>query len=377
MSEVPTAAMPFRSRIDALTILRFFAATWVVSLHLQNRVHWDVPSLVNRFFVNGAYAMAVFFILSGTVMAYGYHRLQPRAADVIGFYQARFARIYIPYLVLHVIALIWFTPTPPRGVATAIYTNVLSLLGIQAWFVNSMTNSANSGTWSISAEFFFYALFPAVLPLIAWLRQRWGTLRVCAYLAALSGLIGLADYTYGNSFQYYIMPAARLPEFMLGVALGLELLSPGSARSTDNLRLLLASALALAAALNPILDHGLWIRANLLVVPAFGWFIYELARWDQRGDPGTSPLHRAFVYLGESSYCLFLAHMIPMLFLDSADGRTWVNTNFHGTAPTLWGVVYGISLLGAIALHELVEKPARRYLLARWRPAPVTASAAS
>jgi len=368
MSDSPAAAAPPKGRLDALTILRFGAALWVVTLHLQNRVRLDVPPLLHRFFANGEYAMTLFFVLSGVVLAYGYHRLQPRAADVIGFYQARFARIYAPYLVLHLLGLIWVSATTAKEVSTAIYTNVLSLLGLQAWFLPSLHGSANSGTWSISAEFFFYALFPALLPLMAWLRQRWGTLRVCAYLSALSGFIGFADYVYPNAFIYYILPATRLPEFMLGVTVGLELVSAPRGWAGKNLSLFLALVLAALAAVNPSLDYGLWTRASILVVPAFAWLIYELARWDQRRASGRNLAERALIYLGESSYCLFLAHMLPMLFLDSPACRQWLLAHWQAGTPAIWAAVIAFSLVFAILLHEVVEKPARRYLLRRWHP---------
>ncbi|MCX6956348.1 MAG: acyltransferase [Verrucomicrobia bacterium] len=368
MSDSAPAAVPAKGRLDALTILRFGAALWVISFHLQARVRLEVAPLLHRFFANGAYAMTLFFVLSGAVLAYGYHRLQPRAADVIGFYQARFARIYAPYAVLHVIALIWASPTGAHDLTSVVYTNVLSVLGLQAWFVPSLGGSANSGTWSISAEFFFYALFPALLPLIAWLRERWGAFRVCAYLSALSGFIGLADYVYGGAFIYYILPAARLPEFMIGVTVGLELLSTPRGWAGRGLSLVLALAVAAAAAVNPSADYGLWIRANFIVVPAFAWLIYELARWDQRRASGRHLAERALIYLGESSYCLFLAHMLPMLFLDSPACRRWLLAHWQAGTPAFWAAMFAFSLVVAILLHELVEKPARRYLLRRWQP---------
>lgn len=369
MSDSVPVAQPLKARLDALTVLRFFAALWVIALHLQGRVPMGVPRVLQRLFNNGAYAMTLFFVLSGAVLAYGYHRMQPRASDVISFYQARFARIYVPYLVLHLVALIFVSPATPREMSAAIYSNILSVLGLQAWFVEAVYGGANSGTWSISAEFFFYALFPAVLPLIAWLRTRWGTLRVCAYLSALSGFLGLADYAYGGGgFAYYVMPAVRLPEFMLGVAVGLELLSAPRGFAGTTLSLTLALLVALAAALNPSLDYGIWTRGNLVVVPAFAWLIYELARWDQRRAPMHTTVTRVLIYLGESSYCFFLAQLIPLLFLDSPGGKEWKAHHWNGSTVGLWSGVLACTFIGAILLHELVEKPARRYFLRRWQP---------
>lgn len=359
-----------RARLDSLTVLRFVAAAWVLSLHLNSRAPLPVPPLWHRLFGNGAYAMTVFFVLSGTVLAYGYHWLRPRAEDVIAFYQSRFARIYASYAALHLTAFVFLFPSNPADIVPALYTNVLSALGLQAWFPQSDSGAgaANGSTWSISAEFFFYALFPALLPAMAYLRRRMGTLRLGAYLAALSGLIGFADVFYPNGFTFYLMPAARLPEFMLGVVLGLALVERRTGPKGNTLTLGLAGLAAVGVALNPVRDYGWWIRANFVAVPVFAWLIFELARWDQRRTAASWATARPLVYLGECSYALFLFQILPLIFMDSAVGHTWLNRNRTGGNETLWAAVAILSLAGAIGMHELIEKPVRRALLRHWQP---------
>ncbi len=364
---VPAPAQ--KSRLDALTIVRFFAALWVLAFHFDQRVPLPLPTLALRLAKNGAYAMTLFFVLSGVVLAYGYHRMRPRADDVVRFYQARLARIYPAYAVLHVLALFWALPVPQQGWSPVIYTNILSALGIQAWFPHVAMAGANAGTWSVSAEFFFYALFPALLPALAYLRKRWGTFRVAAGIALLSGFFGFADNFFIGTLVYYYLPIMRLPEFMLGVVIGLELVEPAAPSARRNLLVLLAGVAALGTALNPSLDYGLWIRANCIVVPTFAWFIFELARWEQRRATAAGFLRRLLVYLGESSYCLFLTHILALLWIDSPVGKAWKASVADEARPSIWVAGLVVSLVGAIALHELVEKPARRALLKRWRPA--------
>jgi peptidoglycan/LPS O-acetylase OafA/YrhL len=346
--------------------MRFFAALWVLTMHLETRapLEWSGPA--RRLIENGGYAMTLFFVLSGTVLAYGYHALRPVKEDVIAFYQARFARIYPAYIVLHLIALVWIAPANAKQLTEAIYDNALSALGLQAWCPSALLSGANSSTWSISVEFFFYALFPAVLPLVGYLRTRWGGLRVAAYLSALSGFIGLADYAHINGWLYYWMPAARLPEFMLGLVIGLALLEAPRGTRHGGLTLALSFVTSLAAVLNPAKDYGVWIRANFVVVPALGWFIYELARWNQAHPPARSVLWRGFVYLGESSYCLFLAQLVPLLFLYTRTGTGWRRMDWHEAPGPVWGFTLAATLVCTLLLHEGVEKPVRRYLLRRW-----------
>lgn len=365
----PTVS-PLKSRLDALTVLRFPAAFWVLAMHLENRVPLGAPAWGNRLLGNGGLAMTLFFILSGVVLAYGYHSMQPRVQDVRAFYQARFARIYPAYAVVHVLGLVWFFIGSGLEFPVIVYTNVLSALGLQAWSPHVAMVGANAGTWSISAEFFFYALFPALLPLLGYIRQRWGALRVVAVLCGLSGFIGLADAIFKGTGLYYFLPAARVPEFMIGVTLGLELLTPSP--RPRNTAFALASLAAVAVAFNPATDYGLWIRANCIVVPAFAWFIFELARWDQRRTGEPAALGRVFIYLGESSYCLFLFHLLPLLAMDTPAGLAWHTGLTPSVKPWIWLGFIALSLAGAILLHEAVEKPARRWLLRRWswhRPA--------
>lgn len=367
MTVAPTPPRPApKSRLDALTVLRFPAALWVVLMHLQSRVPLDFPPLLRTLAFNGAYAMTLFFVLSGAVLAYGYHHLRPTVEDALVFYQARLARIYPAYLALHLLALYFATPHGTGEVLSTIYINVLTALGIQAWFPHAAMAGANAGTWSVSNEFFFYAVFPALLPLLAYLRQRWGALRVVAAICVFSGFVGLTDFLFTNTFVYYFLPFARLPEFMVGVVLGLELLSPARGFTGSRLALGLALILALVAAFTPVLGHGLWMRSNFLVVPAFAWLIFELARWDQRRPATTGSVWHLLIYFGESSYCLFLIHLLPAMYLDSPAGQAWKTRVGPDGGPALWAAFFVLSLVGAIALHEGVEKPARRFLLRRW-----------
>lgn len=147
-----------------LTILRFGAAAWVLLFHLQTMFVVALPRPLSHFANNGAYAMSFFFLLSGAVLAYGYYDLGTRGAAVQRFYLARLARIYPLYAVVHLIGLLWL-PIPLSDFPRWAYVNVTSFLGVQSWFPLANTG-VNSGSWSVSCEFFFYLLFPGLLPLI-------------------------------------------------------------------------------------------------------------------------------------------------------------------------------------------------------------------
>lgn len=362
------------TRLNGLTILRFFAALWVLLFHLHSRIPLPFSYWVGNFFANGAYAMSLFFILSGTVLAYGYHGLQNQPAEIQRFYVARLARIYPAYAVVHVVALFWFAAPWPQEWVKWIFVNSLSALGLQAWFLHTLSYGVNGGTWSISVEFFFYALFPALLPLMKWLCQSGGIPRVCLYLGLLIGFLGLADYAFNSqgTFVYYVLPILRLPEFMLGMVVGLALLKPPPPTRAPGLVLLVAVAVFAAAAANPVFKTGLWMRANFFVVPALAWLIHAVARTEQRLQlDWKGGLSRGLIYLGEISYSLFLASLVVLLFLDSRAVFAWKQSFLLAYSPGwLWLVAVAASLAGAAALHGLVERPARRAILRRWAPKP-------
>lgn len=356
-------------RLHTLTVLRFAAAFWILVFHLQGYVPLpDLPWWLGRFFVNGGFAMTIFFVLSGTVLAYGYHQLRATETDVVGFYRARFARIYVSYAVIQFLGALVFSPGTDFSSSKIVFINTLSLLGLQAWFPETTTYGVNNGTWSISAEFFFYALFPALLPLVRYLTRRSGALRVCFYVSALSGLIGLSDYFFRDAFLCYMLPVARLPEFILGMIIGLELITPADNRRTS-LRLLSAVALAVGVILNPVLQHGFWIRANFYVVPACGWIIYALARWDQTRTVISSQVGKLLLYLGEISYSLFLVQLLPLIFFKS-DRIRMGHADWLTHPYWCWAGIAAVSFLGAVILHEAIEKPARRALLRHWHMKP-------
>lgn len=345
-------------------MLRFPAAFWVVMFHLQFRAPVSLPGPIRTVLENGAFAMPFFFILSGAMLAYSYRDLQLRGAEVAGFYRARFARIFPVYAVVHVLALFWFTPEAAGGTAKWVYINVLSVFGIQALFPHAITLGANSGTWSVSAELFFYALFPVCLVLLRSARTRFTTGQLFVYGWVAVTIAGVAGHILGGGMLYYVLPTARLPEFLVGVLLGLVLVE-SSRRPVSLVALALAALAAGAVALIPLSRVSTWPTANVVLVPVFAALIYCVARWEQQNAIDVRRRGwRLLVYLGECSYCLFLVHLLPMIYFDSPAGTAWKNAALRiQGAAWLWTVTIVGSLIAAVIAHEAIEKPARRALM--------------
>lgn len=357
-------------RFHSLTILRFFAAAWVLVFHLNKLLTAGAAQPWAALLDNGALAMGFFFTLSGAALAYGYGTLTPNASDIRRFYLARFARIYPAYAVLHLSALFFVDIPFPEEAGRWLYVHLLSFLGLQAWFGHAAIQGVNTGTWSLSTEFFFYALFPLLLPLLRTLRDTLSFLRLAFGVCLLVGTVGAADLifqTAGGFTPYYYNPALRLPEFMLGVLIGLELARPSPLSRPALLAGLLLSTLGiLIVAFLP--NRNLWMSVNAVFTPLAAAVIYFFAQTERTWAPDwKNPFLRLLRYLGESSYCLFLVHLFPLFALSTPAAAPYCAAflrEYHRL--WFWALFAAGSLLLAFALHELVEKPARRWIMRRW-----------
>ncbi len=144
--------------LRALTGLRSFAAINIVFFHFSNPLWfgWLAPV------VNAGYASVSYFILlSGFVLGYNYNaRARAGELDKVRFYKARFTRLYPIYLLSLLLA--WRVLPQEYAAHTPLifWTGiVLSPLLLQGW-IPSTSTFLNTPAWTMSAEAFYYVLFP-------------------------------------------------------------------------------------------------------------------------------------------------------------------------------------------------------------------------
>ena len=149
-------------KLDALTSLRFFAAAMIVVAHAH-------PLFGSLGIANAAplgQGVSFFFVLSGFILAYNYPELEGRKA-VRRFWLARFARVWPLHAVMLLlwIALIFnFDRHSYFPGVEGLARLGANLLLLQAWVPLSLWSlSFNGVAWSLSAEFFFYAVFPFLI----------------------------------------------------------------------------------------------------------------------------------------------------------------------------------------------------------------------
>ena len=352
------------ARLDALTGLRCFAAVNIVFFHFSNPHWFGILAPI----VNAGYASVSFFILlSGFVLAYNYAE-KARAGELknVRFWEARFTRIYPIYALSLLLA--WRMVPVEYGAHTHAmfwWGMALSPILLQGW-VPSIATFLNTPAWTMSAESFYYILFPWMA---RWRRPR----RPHSHLAKMFsvwilGMVPGTLYIFFNpdgiphpdrwswgpwlqALKYTPLP--HLCSFTFGVLLASldELIG-----RTGRLRLILgvfgfASTFAILS-LAQYVPYA--IIHDGLLMPFFGCMILGLAgnNWLAHGF-GLRPL----VFIGEASYCLYLLHFnLWNLIHDSH-----ILNRLHLSRFDPW-ISYALLIaLALLALH-FVEKPAQRHL---------------
>jgi peptidoglycan/LPS O-acetylase OafA/YrhL len=352
------------ARLDALTGLRCFAALNIVFFHFSNPL-WFGPFAP---IVNAGYVSVSFFImLSGFVLAYNYaERARAGKLDRVRFWKARWTRLYPVYL-LSLILGAGMLAAEYRAHSHPLFWSgiVLTPILLQGW-IPQIATFWNTPAWTMSAETFFYLIFP-------WLASRKYPATVRGWITLLGGL-WLAGIVPGalyvllspdhihkpNRFSYGIWlqalkftPLPHLPGFVFGVFLAsLDARIPRESRLRFGVGLGGFLGLYFALMHEPLLPYAM--LHDGLLMPLFGAMILGLA--------GRNPLSRFFglaplVFIGEASYCLYLLHF-----------NLWNLLHASGVLPALglarfdpW-ISYALLIGFALLTLHLVEKPAQRWL---------------
>jgi peptidoglycan/LPS O-acetylase OafA/YrhL len=279
---------------------------------------------------------------------------------------ARFARIYPLYAVALLFAVpqlvhdVRLASASPVGAGRLAGVVIASIAMVQAWFAQYVC-LWNCPTWSLSAEAFYYALFPLAL-LLATSRPRRTLLLVLS--AAGMGLIlmGAADAA-GPSFavraaEASLNPLVRLPEFLLGCWLGGFFLARRPSWSASPVIVVVAVVGIIALAIWAG-EHRTFTAPHLVAAPLFALLILAVAAMP---DPGRGILAIApLVLLGEASYALYLLHGPLHGYTLAAFNRLAPGT----TAGTKF-VVYAIAAIGlSIVSFQGLERPMRVWLRER------------
>jgi peptidoglycan/LPS O-acetylase OafA/YrhL len=355
------------ARLEALTGLRCFAAVNIVLFHFSNPQWFGIFAPI----VNAGYASVSFFILlSGFVLAYNYAgKARAGELDKVRFWEARFTRLYPIYFLS--LLLSWQVVPIEYSVHTHRmfwWGMVLTPLLLQGW-VPQLATFLNTPAWTMSAESFYYVLFP-------WMARWKRPVRIPPHLMKMLGvwMLGLVPgtlyfllnpdgiphpdrWSWGPWLQALkYTPLPHLCSFIFGVLLASldELIGRGS-------RLRIALGVFGFLATFTVLSLAKFVPYAILhdgfLMPFFGCMILGLA-----GNNWLASVFgwRPLVFIGEASYCLYLLHFNLWNLIHNS--HILDRLNLSRFDPWIsYVLLIGMALL---ALH-FVEKPAQRQLR-RW-----------
>ena len=324
-------------RLDTLTALRFPAAAMIVACHAGETAVWFSP--VWRLQMG----VTTFFVLSGFVLTWGCADMETSS-----FYGRRVARIVPLYLLAVTLGLAVDLLLGLRPSALVTFTTFTLT---QAWIphLNTMWPTIDSTTWSLSGEVFFYLAFPAIVAAVQRLHRpnRRAMLLGCMAFTTLYFLVLDRDSLLGGLVW---SPVMRLPEFVAGVLLCLEVKDGMRVRWWAAIAGVVVAIPAAVAAPSPVAEAGVAMIPSVLVVGA-------CASNDLRSC-WRPP--KALVELGTWSYALYLLHFPLMLLLRN---RGWLAAVLISlVAIGLSGLVYArfeLPMEQSLRRRLAVDAPAR------------------
>ena len=354
--------MPAKSELKALTGVRFIAAFYVFVFHIDLHTPLTfLPDWIQVVVHQGALGVNFFFVLSGFLLAYSH--LQDFAESnkmTTGYYRwflfKRFSRIYPVYfagLLLSLVVSMLFGQRPPA------YIILLNTLMLEAytwwlafWWYGTMA-------WSVSAEFFFYLLFPLLLPVLLGIRSErlvWVVLIGVCLLSALPGLMHNISPTWVPMNLQYAFPPLRLAEFIAGMLTAI-LVFKFKMRVPSWIGVAAVTALVVwLVVLGPYLKGG--VIHNIIVVPGLALLLANLSQpepasvWRWLGSS-------LLVYLGRISYSFYITQFCLMFALEQLSSQPGV------TLPSyvVLGSMLLFNLLLAALFFKVVEQPSHKWLL--------------
>ncbi len=368
--------------LRALTGLRIVAAVWVVGFHFHFTALPGVAAVsgvLGPLVSQGALGVDLFFVVSGFVIAHTHlDRLGPtlRPAAAARFVWARVCRMWPLYLVvLHVFGLwlvaklllghdrtIAFQAVQP---AVSVGEWLRQLVGVQMWDHAYLDGASWVGpTWSLSAEWLAYLLFPVAALGFHRLRRLPAAVLL---LAAVTLMTPIANAYLVTGSPYY--PYSWLVRLLCGFAAGVLVCLAVRRVRTDVRRVASVGAVVLPAvtAVGLVLGERLGAGRGGVVIALFPLLVGALALADR--GPAMVLTRPWAVHGGRISYALYLVH-IPMLEVYWTALQHVRALGPHTLLAHVVGLAVLVGALGVAAVaYRFVEEPARRRLLALGRRA--------
>jgi peptidoglycan/LPS O-acetylase OafA/YrhL len=367
---------PTHKYLSNLTPLRGIAAIWVFVFHFQGRVVQFVFPEQTHIVDKGYLMVDLFFIMSGFIICHVYQKSFHNGLTWVNFRRfiiARFARIYPLHLFTLVFLIIFIALANQWNIIfdpKAIPTNILLLhsTGINNVF------TWNVPSWSISAEWWAYMIFPLLIFFIY--KKKSQAITIFVLFAIISYFAIMFWIPRHDPFD----PAALVPHnldttfdfgYLRGLAgfiSGLLLYKIYEAGIWDKIFRKDLTALFImlitVICLHYDINDGFYIILFILLVYAFclnDGKLHVLCNF------------RFAQYLGKISYSIYLSSMFIFIwFLFGLIKLPGIKDAGNSAKTDFWtGLGYCLLILfihiGISSItYYAIEKPCRKYINAKW-----------
>ena len=339
-----------------LDLTRFVASVGIVAHH---SVEFFVPAAQRPWLLSKTMGLALFvdlfFVISGFVIAFVYHRRIGSAKGYGEFLQRRIGRLVpLHWLTLAVSIAVWAAFAAAGFAGSHAPSFSADCIAATAALVHSFVpcrsgNFFNGVSWSISSEMVMYVLvFPTIA--LAAVRGRYIPAIAAALILMLLVWFDLENNSTLNSWVGLHPVLRALPSFLFGAALYYY---------RDWVGLLPASP-AIFAASSAVLVLLMILGGSHLIVLAV---VYLVAVSAVAADmqPVTGTFVRRFAPLGQLTYSMYMWHGFFILVLMNAIGDKLLRVGPAGMgviAMICWGSI----LLWSYFSLLYIENPARRFI---------------
>jgi exopolysaccharide production protein ExoZ len=348
--QTATVKESFRGNVVSIQFLRFVAATLVVFWHSIEAINQHIPGSVSNTIVQngffGASGVHIFFVISGFIMVYTSFYKSDDLFSSLKFLSRRFVRIYPIYFVYCALYIYFyhnFLDTPLLSIGELIGA-LLLVPGYSAKIIGP--------GWTLAYEVYFYLCFSVAMML----GLKNGIRALTAFFLAS---ISLGFFVDTSPQAIFIFTNSLLIEFLLGAWIGYAVVS--DVRIGD-----LPARLLLLLGLTGFMAGIIFGFARLPSVLTWGapsaFLVGGCVFIERNGHIPT--LIRKCAFLGDSSYSLYLIHvvlidiMILMLLATNPSQSlvTWAQYAGSGGMILVCCVVSAYCIAVAIVLYELIEK---------------------
>lgn len=354
------------NHIPALTGLRFFAAFWVVGFHYFNFT--EGFSFLFPIFNIEHLGVPFFFILSGFIIALNYTE---REFTYKNFLVLRMARIAPMYYLALLLALPILYITFKQGESTfelggKMFVNLAML---QTLFpLKSFTEGWNTPGWSISAELFFYLLFPFIKglklgPFKSSINNFIFLFIIACALELIKSILPDTIFFFGERRDFYFKGLIffRMINFLIGMQLFYVFSDYyQKIKSIKNELLLIIFSLFLLCSIC-LLPTSFLTAENPIIIFIFSLFILINASSEKLNKFYDKKL---WLFLGEASYSLYILQAPLKLYAQQFYSKVLGITPTKGPLFTLY---LSITLIGISSLFYLFfETPTRKFIRNRF-----------